>query len=360
MSEIGAALASSAGPNPPAESVRVTASADVAGDLPELGESKADHLALILERSGIGAWELDVRSGAAWRNARHDEIFGYAALLPEWTYERFLEHVLPEDRASVESLYGEALNKGRTWSFECRILRADGERRWISATGRPVTDAEGRPIRLIGHVIDITHIKRDEDRLRTIMHELNHRVRNTLTIVQSIARRAFPDHVDAAQGRRDFNDRIGALARAHALLTDEGWRGAMIEDLVRQSLDPYCDREACRCEGPPLRLGAKIAVSLAMTLNELTTNAIKHGALSATVGQVDVAWRRAEGTDLWALEWTESGGPPVLEPERTSFGMTLIERLMPSEMGGTAQVVFAPEGLRCRLSFQAEPADPAP
>lgn len=325
-------------------------------DLSALGGTEADHLRLLLEKGGIGAWELDVRSGAAWRNLRHDQIFGYETLLPEWTYERFLEHVVPGDRAEVDRLYGTALERGEPWSFECRILRRDGKERWISATGRPLHGPDDKVARLIGHVIDITHTKRNEQKLRTLLGELNHRVRNTLAIIQSIAVMSFPDGISVAQGREDFSGRIQALAEAHSLLTAEEWAGARIGDLVASALRPYCDLATqVSLDGPEIWLPAKAAVNLAMALNELATNAIKHGALSRPDGRVAVRWSHPEG-DGTACEvsWAESGGPPVSEPTRKGFGLALIGSLMPAELGGSTEVQFDPSGFRCRLRFDID------
>lgn len=323
-------------------------------DLAALEGTELDHLRLLLQKGGIGVWELETETGVAWRNLRHDQIFGYEALLSEWTYERFLDHVVPEDRDEVHRLYGTALERGEPWSFECRITRPDGERRWISATGRPLRGPNGKIARLIGHVIDITHTKRNEEKLRTVLHELNHRVRNTLTIIQSIAALSFPDDVSVAQGRRDFSGRIQALAQAHSLLTSEEWSGAKMADLVRNALAPYCDLASqASIEGPEVWLPAKTAVSLAMALNELATNAVKHGALSVPEGLVTVRWScSTTGSERTCeLTWTESGGPPAAEPKRQGFGLILIGSLMPAELGGEADIRFEEAGFRCRLCF---------
>ncbi len=327
-------------------------------------ESRRAHLELVLEMSAVGIWELDVDSGSAWRTPQHDRIFGYEAPLSEWSYARFLDHVLPEDRHMVDRLYGSALRDLRPWSFECRIRRADGETRWISASGRPVAGARPGAAKLIGHVLDITHVKRTEEHLRVLIDELNHRVRNTLSIVQAIAGRSFPDGAEPAQGRRDFRNRIDALATAHSLLTDRTGVDATIGDVVDKTLRPY-ERSPgapgpARFEvaGPPEpRLTARQAVSLTMALNELATNAIKHGALGAEAGRVTLDWTEtmAESGPRLEMRWRERGGPPVSRGERTGFGLTLIERLMPGDLDGAVDLDFAPEGLSCRIEFGLQP-----
>lgn len=124
------------------------------------------RLEFILEAARLGAWELDVTSHTAWRSLQHDAIFGYPALLPEWTYEMFLDHVLPEDREEVDRKMRQTLARGANVQFECRIRRADGAVRWIWAQGRSQPDPEGRPVRLSGIVRDITARKQNEERLR--------------------------------------------------------------------------------------------------------------------------------------------------------------------------------------------------
>ena len=311
-----------------------------------------EHLRLLLEHGDVGAWELDVATGQAWRNLRHDQIFGYDTLLDEWTYERFLDHVVLQDREGVDARYGAALREETPWDFECRIDRADGERRWITATGKPIRGDDGAVTNLIGHVIDVTHVKRGEEHLRTITSELNHRVKNTLTVVQVIANRSFPDDRPVAEGRRDFLARIQALAETHGLLTDESWTGARVGDVVRRSLAPYCDEASGQCAlaGPEVWLEARTAVSLSMAINELATNAVKYGALSRESGRVRVAWSRSDAGHC-TLTWQESGGPPVREPDQTGFGMLLIRRLLPSETAGEASVTFAEDGLRADFAF---------
>ncbi len=320
--------------------------------------SEADHLRFVLEHSGIGAWELDIRNGSAWRNRRHDEIFGYPEGLEEWTYDMFVDHVVEADRPAVRERYGRSLAEGEPWSFQCRIRRPDGEERWISVRGTPLRDEEGEVEKFIGHVLDITDLKRDEERLRTISHELNHRVRNTLTIVQSLATRSFPDDRSVAEGRRAFIERIEALASAHSILTDESWIGAPIPAVVRSALLPFCGDGEGRCsiEGPDAWLPAKTAVSLTMALHELATNALKHGALSTQEGRIAISWACSphEEGQLCEMTWIETGGPAVREPEGTGFGMTLIKGLMPTEPEGKAEISFPAEGVKVRLTFLAK------
>jgi hypothetical protein len=120
----------------------------------------------------LGSWGLDTKSGKAWRSLRHDQIFGYPKLLPEWTYKMFLDHVLPEDRKIVDEKYGQAIAKGQEWNFECRIRRPDGAIRWIWAQGKPRFNDRKEVVHLYGLVQDITERKQAEEALRESNEEL--------------------------------------------------------------------------------------------------------------------------------------------------------------------------------------------
>lgn len=157
-------------------------------DNPALLDNSGEHLDLLLATSEIGIWELDAVTGTALRNLRHDRIFGYDSLLPHWSAEIFLKHVVEEDRERVNALLTASLNDRKSWSFETRIQRADGVDRWISAKGMPKFSDKGEITKLIGHVIDITETKQNEDRLRLLSNELNHRVSNTFTIMNAMIR----------------------------------------------------------------------------------------------------------------------------------------------------------------------------
>ena len=132
-----------------------------------------ERLGLALNVSQMGTWELDIEHHTAWRSLRHDQIFGYASLLPEWTYEMFLDHVIPEDRSLVNQSFNEAVSDKHDWKFECRIKRIDGEIRWISAKGRNQYSHQGVPIRMLGLVWDITERKQEEETLRESEQRLN-------------------------------------------------------------------------------------------------------------------------------------------------------------------------------------------
>jgi PAS domain S-box-containing protein len=135
-----------------------------------------ERMRFALEASHIGAWDLDLSDHTAFRSLEHDRIFGYAEMLPEWTYEKFIEHVTAEDCASVNAKFRHAIENQSDWNFECRIRRADGQVRWIWATGRHQMNAVGNPTRMTGIIQDITERKRAEEEIHKLNAELEQRV----------------------------------------------------------------------------------------------------------------------------------------------------------------------------------------
>ena len=190
------------------------------------------------------------------------------------------------------------------------------------------------------------------ERRKFLLRELDHRCKNTLAAVQSIAdqtlrRSASPEHFVEA-----FNGRIGALSRAHELLTRGAWGRAGLADVVGQALTPFCGVGGLRIAvtGPDVGLAPEAAVAMHMTIHELAVNATKYGALSVEGGWLDVSWglARADEPSL-EFNWVERGGPPVTEPSARGFGSRLIEQGMAKELGGEAHITFDPEGVRFRL-----------
>jgi two-component sensor histidine kinase len=188
---------------------------------------------------------------------------------------------------------------------------------------------------------------------KLLINELNHRVKNMLATVQSIAmqtQRSTPD----AFGPR-FEERLMALSRTHDLLTRRQWAGIGLRELMEQALSPFTSAadSAIRMDGPDLRLSAQAALALAMVLHELATNAAKYGGLSVPSGRIDLRWSIATQDDARWLEltWMEKDGPPVSEPARRGFGARLIERSIGMELGGKVELRFLSAGLQCFVTL---------
>ena len=258
-----------------------------------------------------------------------------------------------DDPAQAEAVMANdrwVMEQGQTETLEELVGTEGGHPRiWLS-TKTPLRGAAGRVEGLVGVSVEITERKRAEERLRLMVHELNHRVKNTLAIVQAVALQTLRGTAPAVG--RTLEARLLALAAAHDVLTRECWEGADLDDVVAGLLAPHGGREAgrFRVSGPPIRLLPRAALGVAMGLHELATNALKYGALSAKTGHVAIRWKIVPGTAArFRLTWTERGGPPVAPPARRGFGTRLVERSLARDLDGTAEIDFAPEGITCTI-----------
>ncbi len=203
---------------------------------------------------------------------------------------------------------------------------------------------------------DITEEVEYEERQRLLINELNHRVKNTLAIVQGLAAQSFSSIEGAEKARGIFNARLQALASAHNLLTQASWGAAQLQDVVSSSAEATAGDLISRFDlsGPDLTLPPQTSVSLAMIVHELCTNAIKYGALSNDDGKVTIRWEVLQDgeTKILALTWRESGGPPVQKPDRKGFGTRLIDRGLSTDKGSKSEIRFDSTGLVCMIETQ--------
>jgi two-component sensor histidine kinase len=314
------------------------------------------QLAFALEAGGLGSWEITLDSGRlqasdifrhACRGARSEQPLDTVAGLEACIH--------PDDRETLRRALARAADERTDLEAEFRTLAPAGVEHWILLRGRAAYDEEGRAARLAGVSLDITERKAAEERQRLMLAELNHRVKNTLATVQSIAIQLGRMAPDIATFQSAFLQRIVALARVHDMLSSVSWRGAQLADILQQTLAPHVaaagEGERIRIEGPSVQLGPNAAVTLTMAFHELATNAAKYGALSAADGQVQVTWEAddPQAPRLIDITWREVGGPPVAEPARRGFGTRFIERGVAREFDGTVNLSFEPAGLVCRL-----------
>jgi PAS domain S-box-containing protein len=249
-----------------------------------------------------------------------------------------------EGFAQTSSMLQQKLDHGGNTRHEVPVLSADGRRMRWENNSTLIVDPDKRPIGLLSISRDVTERRAFEERRELLIHELNHRVKNTLALVQAIAHQSFRGRADSATAQANFMARIGTLAGAHDLLTREQWEGVTLAELVRAATAPL-DATRIDATGDALAVTPKAAVALAMALHELGTNAVKYGALSAPDGRVGIVWK-IEG-DRLQLDWREWGGPPVAAPHHRGFGVKMIERALASDLGGRVTVDFARNGVRC-------------
>jgi two-component sensor histidine kinase len=200
---------------------------------------------------------------------------------------------------------------------------------------------------------DITARKEAEAHRVLLVNELNHRVKNTLATVHSIAAQSFRDADPAVRPQlAAFDERLHALARTHEILTRSHWEGADLGEVARYILSPYRAHQGpdrIVFEGPQVTLSPQQALAISMALHELATNAVKYGALSAPGGHVTLRWTADERL---TIDWEEQGGPRVQAPRRKGFGTRLLARALQSEPEGRTDITFNPGGLLYRMSFR--------
>jgi PAS domain S-box-containing protein len=257
------------------------------------------------------------------------------------------EFVSHEDFDQTSDMLRRKLKEGGTTRYDVRVRNKEGAWLYWEINSGLATGVEGRPVGL--HVIgrDVTERKLAEEHQRLLINELNHRVKNTLAVVQSIAQQTLRAGDAPADVQTAFVSRLAALAAAHDILTRENWTSASMREIIENALTPFCGDGRCRIEGADRRLNSRTAVSLALAIHELATNASKYGALSNAAGSLSIRW--TEEADRLRLIWTEQGGPQVVEPSRRGFGSRMIERAFAGEVQGAASLRFEPDGLICEV-----------
>lgn len=221
----------------------------------------------------------------------------------------------------------------------------------------PIFDENGEIAGMMDTVVETTAKVEQQKRTDFLNRELHHRIKNMLASVAAIANQTLRGSISVADARIALQHRIGALASAHTKILDEGARRTSLEDIVRASISPHLgDTPQVVLGGPDLKLDARQAMAVALTVNELTTNAIKYGALSCDEGRVCVEWgieEEAPENERFFLHWTETGGPKVCAPDNQGFGSVLISQIAPVDFHGKATLEYRDEGFAYRLCGDA-------
>ena len=274
----------------------------------------------------------------------------HGSLTPAW--REVLVH--PDDRDLVADAIARARATQSTFSAEHRIRNEAGGWSWIASRAVPIGPIGGEVTEWFGAATDITARRQHEERQRLLLHELNHRVKNTLAIVQSIALQTLRNADDIGAACDRFEARLHALAQAHDVLTRREWEHAPLQDIVRTAIAPCLvdDEDRFDIDGPDMQLDPQRALALSMALHELCTNAMKYGALSARPGRVRIHWRAdtVQGRRMLVLSWQEIDGPPVAAPSHRGFGSRLIERGLRHDLRGDVALDFDSAGVSCRIT----------
>jgi PAS domain S-box-containing protein len=290
------------------------------------------------------AWMANPDGWVFWYNQRWYE---YTGTTPEemvgWGWQSVHDpKLLPDMLANWTS----SLSDGEPFEMTFPLRRgSDGSFRMFVTRAEPLKE-DGRIVGWFGTNTDITELERTKERLQLVVNELNHRVKNTLVTVQSIASQSFK-HSDPAD-YLTFEQRLLSLSRVHNLLTHSGWSNAAVREIVTISAKMFGE-DRFEMAGDAIVVDPGLATSLAMTLHELCTNALKYGALSNTSGRVIVKWSTEVVGErkFMHFSWNEVDGPPVEKPSRTGFGLKLIARATTSGQGASVEHSFEPAGVRC-------------
>jgi two-component sensor histidine kinase len=315
---------------------------------PELQAFIAEKVAALRSQAGLAAildgigegfyavdrdWHIILFNSEAARHFRRE---------PDAVLGRKLWDLFPDARATeLGRLFLKVMASRETIRAETESVIFGG--RWLAYRLFPLGDGMGIVFR------DTTDRRRAEEQRDLLIKELEHRVKNILSTVQSIASQSFRASDVDPTVQRAFEARLIALGNAHGLLTRKNWDSADLHEVVWAALRPHSapDRERFTIEGPQLRLGPQCAVALSMAMHELATNAVKYGALSVSSGHVEVYWHADDGR--FTLTWRERGGPAVTVPERRGFGSRMIERALAIQLSGTVTIDYQPAGVLCSI-----------
>jgi PAS domain S-box-containing protein len=304
------------------------------------------------EHANVGIGETDASGRYITVNKGFSVITGYSRA--ELLNLTVFDLTPPEGSEAEHELYEQQVRGTlKTYSLEKRYRRKDGSTAWLAVSATAVFDEEGRFRYSVRVIQDIDQRKRHEQRQALLVRELHHRVRNTLATVQALAGATARSTTSISEFTRSFSARIAALAKTHALLTEDYWQTIPLREMLLNELQPFHERKHQRFTlcGPDVDLSADLAIPLSMALHELTANAARYGALSVRKGCVAVEWSviASDGTRKLHLGWTERNGPAVEEPAHRGFGMVLLQRVLPARCDAQVRLSFHADGLRCEL-----------
>lgn len=310
-----------------------------------------ERLQMALTASGaVGLWDWMVDTDLLHGDAGFARLYG---LDPDRTaagvtMEQYQEHVVAEDVAPLRERIRAVFEQGEGFLVEYRLAIPGEPLRWVECQGRIVTGSDGRPYRFSGTAVDVTARKAVEEQKQLLMEELSHRVKNTFVMVQSLASQTLRG-VDPAVSA-NLQSRLAALGSAHDVLLQKGWTSMTLSSVLERVLRLRSEGDRFLIEGDALEVNADAALSLSLLLHELTTNAIKYGALSNDAGRVRISWKLEE--ERFQFWWKEEGGPLITPPKSKGFGSRLVA--MGIRGSQKSELVYAADGLTA--SFEASRA----
>ncbi|WP_110350645.1 HWE histidine kinase domain-containing protein [Methylobacterium sp. B4] len=311
-----------------------------------------ERLRFILKAGRLGSWTLDIAGMRLFPSDGCKRNLGREPHEP-LTHDDLIAAILPKDKDRMQAAVRASIETGADYDIEYRVRLPLGEVRWLQVRGQAFYDGGGSPVSMAGVTIDVTERKRAEEHRALLADELNHRVKNSMATMLSIASQTLRNASSLEDAQETLVARVKSLSAAHDVLTRESWAGASLGEVVGEALHAFQDdaRQRFLVNGPEVWLEPRLALAFTMALHELATNAVKYGALSNEGGRVVLDWEvmDAATSPRLRLRWEEVGGPPVVAPSRTGFGTRLIERALATEMGGTARIEYHPRGISFEL-----------
>jgi PAS domain S-box-containing protein len=311
---------------------------------------------LAMVASDMGTWRYNLVDNICEYDENAQRLYGL-------TEARFLHDEAgvsakfhSDDLEKMWSRVAEALDPEGSGRYEAeyRVKQSDGSWRWLSAWGLVEFEGDGtnrKPVAIAGASKDLTKLKQADELQRMLLNELNHRIKNTLATVQAIASSTIRASRTMDDFQQAFYGRIASLSKTHSLLTDNEQRFVPLRQLLKNELEIYEDGDGQRIvlSGPEVMISAHVSVSFAMAVHELTTNALKYGALSVLGGILRVTW--SQNGERLLMRWDESNVPITRQPTRVGFGSQLLQRLLPQQLGAAVDMKFARDGLKAEISI---------
>ena len=316
-------------------------------------EDKERRLRLALEAGRMGTWEWEFATGNVDLDAMACQLWNADPVQQGRHVERLFACVDERDQATIRSVVENSISQRLPYRHEFRVRQHNGQVRWLRGRGVVIEDSQGNATRMVGVNVDITERKLADEKQAMLLAELNHRVKNSLAVLEAIANRTMQGGTSPEAFVQAFSGRLRALAEAHTLLSQTEWQGPDIRQLIEIQVRPYGGGSMDRisCTGPEINLHPDLSLAIAFVLHELITNAAKHGSLSVPEGRLDIIWDRVQrnGRDFLKLSWIEKGGPLVEEPKRKGFGSKLIDESLEFSFNGEVTRHFEPGGMTAQI-----------
>lgn len=324
-------------------------------------EQSEERLRSAVEVGRLGLWDWNVLTGEVHWSDEHFRMEGYAVGEVSPSYEAWVARIHPDDRPASEAALHGAMENHTEFVHEFRVVHPDGSEHWLSGRGRFFYDDAGRPVRMIGSMIETTERRTWEDRQKVLVAELQHRTRNLIGVVRSMADKTARASADLPDFRGRFRDRLDALSRVQGLLSRlNDVDRVTFDDLIRTELSAMGGSfDKVTLEGPAgVRLRSSTVQTLAMALHELATNAVKYGALSQSDAHLHISWSFEASGDKdkpWLhIDWRESGvamAPEGNTPRGTGQGRELIEQALPYQLSAKTKYTLGSDGVHCAISI---------